>query len=98
MIPKPSEIENLDLRRSNMKKLLATLVVLTAIGSPAFAQYAPQDYQGAVSANGQHKNSVHQNGRNAFAMVPRTAAPSGLDDPTLTGGGSVGYNQLNRSY
>jgi hypothetical protein len=82
-----------------MKKLLTTLVVLTAIGSPAFAQYAPQDYQGgAVSANGQHTNTVRQNGRNAFAMVPRAPAASSLDAPTLTGGGSVGYNQLNRSY
>jgi hypothetical protein len=83
-----------------MKKLFTTLVVLTAIGSPAFAQYAPQDYQSqsSVPANGQHKNAAHQNGRNAFAMVPRTPAPSSLDDPTLTGGGSVGYNQLNRSY
>ena len=81
-----------------MKKFVATLVVLTAIGSPAFAQYAPQDYQSSVPASVQHKNAGHQNGRNAFAMVPRTAAPSGLDDPTLTGGGSVGYNQLNRSY
>jgi hypothetical protein len=82
-----------------MKKLLTTLVVLSAIGSPAFAQYAPQDYQGsAVSANGQHTNTTRQNGRSAFAMVPRSSAPSNLDSSTLTGGGSVGYNQLNRSY
>jgi hypothetical protein len=81
-----------------MKKLLTTIVVLTAIGSPAFAQYAPQDYQSSVSANVQHKSAVHQNGRNAFAMVPRAPATSSLDDSSLTGGGSVGYNQLNRSY
>jgi hypothetical protein len=30
-------------------------------------------------------------------MVPRSPAGS-LDDPSLTGGGSTGYNQLLRSY
>jgi hypothetical protein len=81
-----------------MKKLLTTLAVLTAIATPAFAQYAPQDYQTAAPPSGQHKSAARQNGLHAFAMVPRTPAATSLDDASLTGGGSVGYNQLIRSY
>jgi hypothetical protein len=81
-----------------MRKLLTALALLTAVGGPAFAQYAPQDYQSSVPANVQHKTAVRQNGLHSFAMVPRTPATSSLDDPSLTGGGSVGYNQMNRSY
>jgi hypothetical protein len=81
-----------------MKKLLTTLAVLTAIATPTFAQYAPQDYQTVVRPNGQHKSAVRQSGIHAFAMVPSTSASSSLDDPSLTGGGSVGYNQLLRSF
>jgi hypothetical protein len=31
-------------------------------------------------------------------MVPRSPAGSTLDDPSFTGGGSAGYNEMNRSY
>jgi hypothetical protein len=81
-----------------MKKLLTTLAVLTAFATPAFAQYAPQDYQTAAPPSVQHKSAARQNGLHAFAMVPRAPAGSSLDDPSLTGGGSTGYNELNRSY
>ena len=81
-----------------MKKLLTTFAVLTAIATPAFAQYAPQDYQTAAPPSVQHKNAARQNGLHAFAMVPRAPAASSVDDPSLTGGGSAGYNVMNRSY
>jgi hypothetical protein len=81
-----------------MKKLLTTLAVLTAFATPAFAQYAPQDYQTVAPPSIQHKSAVRQNGLHAFAMVPRAPAGSTLDDPSLTGGGSAGYNELIRSY
>jgi len=82
-----------------VKKILAILALMTVVGTPAFAQYNPQDYQGSVRPTVQHQRSVGQHGFNAFAMVPGGAsAPMSLDDPSLTGGGSVGYNQMIRSY
>ena len=81
-----------------MKKLLTTLAVLTAFATPAFAQYAPQDYQTVAPPSIQHKSAVRQNALHAFAMVPRAPAGSSLDDPSFTGGGSTGYNEMNRSY
>jgi hypothetical protein len=81
-----------------MKKLLATIAVLSAIATPSFAQYYPQDYQAAVPPSSQHKGVARHNGANAFAMVPRASAGSTLDDPSLTGGGSTGYNVLLRTY
>jgi hypothetical protein len=81
-----------------MRKLLTTVAVLTAFATPSFAQYAPQDYQTAAPPSVQHKGAARQNGLHAFAMVPRSSAGSTLDDPSFTGGGSTGYNQLNRSY
>ena len=81
-----------------MKKFLTTLAVLTAIATPAFAQYAPQDYQPAAPSRVQHQSAARQNGLHAFAMVPRAPASSSLDDPSLTGGGSTGYNEMNRAY
>src|ERR1700732_4632502 len=98
MIPNPRKSLGLNHRRSNMKKFLTTFAVLTAIATPAFAQYAPQDYQTAAPPSGQHQSAARQNGLHAFAMVPRGSAGSTLDDPSFTGGGSTGYNQLNRSY
>jgi hypothetical protein len=81
-----------------MKKLLSTVAVLTALATPAFAQYAPQDYQTAVRPSAHEQSAGRQSGLHAFAMVPRGPSASNLDDPALTGGGSVGYNQMNRSY
>jgi opacity protein-like surface antigen len=82
-----------------MKKLLTTAAMLAALATPALAQYAPQDYQPTVRPSAQHKSAARQNGLHAFAMVPGGgAAASSLDDPSLTGGGSIGYNQLSRSY
>jgi hypothetical protein len=81
-----------------MKKFLTTFTLLAAFATPAFAQYAPQDYQTAAPSRVQHKSAARQNGLHAFAMVPRGSAGSTLDDPSLTGGGSAGYNVMNRTY
>ena len=81
-----------------MKKFLTTFTVLAAFATPAFAQYAPQDYQTAAPPSVQHKSTARQNGLHSFAMVPRSPAGSTLDDPSLTGGGSTGYNELIRTY
>ena len=82
-----------------MKKILATFALVTVVGAPAFAQYNPKDYQDSVRPAVQHQRPVGQHGFNAFAMVPGGAsAPTSLDDPSLTGGGSIGYNQMIRSY
>jgi hypothetical protein len=81
-----------------MKKLLTTLATLTAIATPALAQYTPQNHQNSIPPSVQQKSAQRQSGVHAFAMVPRTPAATSLDDPSLTGGGSTGYNVMNRSY
>ena len=73
-----------------MKKLLTTLAMLTAIATPALAQYAPQDYQSSIPPSVQQKNAARQSGVHAYAMVPRAPAGTTLDDPSFTGGGSAG--------
>ncbi len=87
-----------------MKKFLTTFAVLAAFATPAFAQYAPQDYQTEACSfeeRVQHKSAARQNGLHAFAIGSCVRLPAGgssLDDPSLTGGGSTGYNEMNRSY
>lgn len=60
------------------KLLLIAAIAAAAIASPAFA------------------HSRH-NGREAYAMVPVVDAPGAATwrptDPTLSGGGSIGYNE-----
>jgi hypothetical protein len=68
-----------------MRTLFATAAVLIAIASPTFAQYYPRDYWGAPSI--QHDHAVPH-------YYYRTDP---LDDPSLTGGGSAGYNLLLRT-
>jgi len=93
-----------------MKKFLTTLVLLTAIVTPASAQSFctcdgtgnvlkftnnPITYQNQASA----RSAIGQSGLSAFAMVARhPGTPVNSDDPTVTGGGSVGYNENLRSY
>jgi hypothetical protein len=78
-----------------MNKLVAIAAILTAISTPVFAQYAPQDYQSGAEPRGSHRMHVRGGGLNAFGSV--AGAPN-LDDPSMTGGGSIGYNQLLRSF
>ena len=53
---------------------------------------APNDTVAARQTN-HGKIARRQNGLHAFAMVPGGAASGDANDPALTGGGSIGYNQ-----
>jgi hypothetical protein len=58
--------------------------------------YAPVAAQNDTVAVRQtsHAKVARQNGLHAFAMVPRGSAASNANDPSLTGGGSAGYNEM----
>lgn len=80
----------------NAKLAVSALSILTILASPAFAQKAhrhssQQHATDAVDPNGRGLYNVvppvDPSGRNIYNMVP---AP---DNPAITGGGSVGYNQ-----
>ena len=95
------------------KSKTAMLVTLATIGitAPAFAQsfdpdngtgnvlsfanQATESYAHAIPEISTRHETVakHRVGFDAFAM-----APQGSDDPTLTGGGSLGYNENLRNY
>jgi hypothetical protein len=69
-----------------MKKFLTTLAVLTAFATPAFAQSFDPD------------NGIRPSGLHSFAMVPGPRPAFNSDSPEATGGGSLGYNELLRTY
>jgi len=87
-----------------MKTLLATLAVVTLIASPLFAQsFDPDNGTGNVLAFSRkpapQRNgalTLRQQGADAFASVSRFRPSSG--DPTLTEGGSTGYNENLRNF
>jgi hypothetical protein len=93
-------------------KMIAAVAVATFLASPAFAQsfdpsigtgnvvssYYDQNgglHVGAGQPTRNQQIAVHRSGLNAFASVPNTA--SGLDNPALNGGGSVGYDESLRT-
>ena len=98
------------MRSLNKKLALSALSILTMFASPAFAQQ-PHHHRHHASLQqsdpvGQSGRAVYnmvitpdpsQRG-NIYNMVinPRPNGPTPDDDPTLTGGGSVGYNELVR--
>ena len=59
-----------------------------------YAPSAAQNDAVTVRQPSQGKIAAHLNGLHAFAMVPRGPAGSGTNDPSLTGGGSAGYNEM----
>jgi hypothetical protein len=88
-----------------MKKLLTTVAILTAIGTPSFAQSfdpdwgtrnvlrfsrAPSVMSPAASVQPRHKIARQREGAGSFASF--SGQHSNSDDPALTGGGSGGYN------
>jgi hypothetical protein len=89
-----------------MKKFLTTLAVLTVVATPAFAQSFDPDngtgnvlsfsYKPTTSQIG--KTAVRQSGLHSFAMVPGPGSAFDPDSPAATGGGSLGYNELLRTY
>jgi hypothetical protein len=64
----------------------------------AFTPIAPQNGKVAVRQASHGKMADRQSGLHAFAMVPGTSSGSNPNDPTLTGGGSFGYNQMLLQY
>ena len=86
---------------------LALIVAVAAVGiaSPAFAEFfnaqegtgeLPFSYGSIAPHHG--KIAVRQSGLHAFASVPSPQGDPNPNDPALTGGGSVGYNQMLLQY
>ncbi len=94
----------------NAKKIIITAALLLSATSAAMAQSAwttgtasdreragyPAPYGNSLYASVPDFASGHSNGLGAYAMVPQASAGS-IDNPGLTGGGSAGYNQLERT-
>jgi hypothetical protein len=59
----------------------------------SYAPIAAQNDTVAVRQTS-HAKVARQNGLHAFAMVPRGSADFNANDPSLTGGGSAGYNEM----
>jgi hypothetical protein len=64
----------------------------------SYAPAASQNGQIAVRQSGHSGIAARLNGLHAFAMVPRGATESNANDPSLTGGGSAGYNEMLRRF
>jgi hypothetical protein len=92
------------------KLVIATTVAMLGLASPAFAQSFDPDWgtgnsvstfydgQGALhvgSTASEQTQVAGRSGESAFAMIPN--AISGIDNPSLTGGGSAGYNETVRT-
>jgi hypothetical protein len=60
----------------------------------SYAPIAAQNDTVAARQGTHAKVVARQNGLHAFAMVPRGSADSNANDPSLTGGGSAGYNEM----
>jgi hypothetical protein len=91
------------------KKVIVAIAILLSATSSALAQsrwttgsasdseragYA-SPYGGNLYAYAPNFASRHSRGLEAYGMVPQAPAWSS-DDPTITGGGSTGYNELLR--
>ena len=89
-----------------MMKFLTTLAVLGVFATPAFAQsFDPDNGTGNVlafshkpTAPQSEKIAIGRSGLNSFAMVPGPGSAFNPDSPHATGGGSLGYNELLRTY
>jgi hypothetical protein len=77
----------------------------TINGGDETGNASPYSYQPAASDAAVHHAGAHaarRNGLDAYAMdrrpqsnsAPRARMPVDSDDPALTGGGSIGYNEL----
>jgi len=92
-----------------MKKIIIATAILLGASSAALAQSAwttgtaadsagagyAAPYGGGLYAYAPGVVSRHSSGLSAFAMVPHTQARA-IDNPSLTGGGSWGYNESAR--
>ena len=64
----------------------------------SYKSNAPHSDKIVVRENSHGKITVRQSGLHAFAMVPGPQAGPNPNDPALTGGGSLGYNQMLLQY
>ena len=71
-------------------RAVVTALLFLGIGSPGFAQSSYHSYRAGAHYARQHNATIRQNGLNSFGMVPSVGVDASA--PTLTGGGSVGYN------
>ena len=86
---------------NNPKLTVIAAVAALGIASPAFAQsFDPDAGTGNVMSIGGRgvasptkRTAAHLQGLHAFAMAPLGQAAKDSNDPSLTGGGSVGYNE-----
>lgn len=95
----------------NAKKIITTAALLLSATSAALAQSAwttgtaadsaragyatPYGHGFYAYAPGPVSRRSNARGLGAYAMVPHARAGS-IDDPALTGGGSIGYNDFVR--
>jgi hypothetical protein len=68
------------------KMILGAAIAAVSIASPAMAAHKGKPI--SAHQNGYVRQSGQGSGVRAFASVPRS-----VDDPAVTGGGSIGYNQ-----
>jgi hypothetical protein len=86
-----------------MKTLLTTIAVLTAFATPTFAQSFDRTgnalpFARTPTAPHSHKIAARRGGLHSFAMVPGAASGVNSESPQNTGGGSLGYNEMLRSF
>ena len=82
-----------------MKKILATMALLTVIATPAFAQSFNAQEGTGNELPFSYKSTAHDtqsiaraSSENAFAMAPGEKVNTDPYSPANTGGGSEGYN------
>jgi hypothetical protein len=92
-------------RRKDVKKFLTIFAVLSVIATPTFAQsFDPEFGTGNVlpfshkSTDNEGKSAFRQDGLRAYAKAPSKGLVGNSDAPSATGGGSIGYNELLRTY
>jgi len=89
-----------------VKKIFTILSLLTTLTTPAFAQsFCTCDGTGNVLMFSRNPitfqngvSSANTRGLKAYAAVPGAGHAANPDAPALTGGGSLGYNEMLRNY
>jgi hypothetical protein len=69
-------------------KFASISVLVVAAMAMAMGPVAPASAQGSRA-----KLVAHHTNRPLYDVAPQRSAPVNSDDPSLTGGGSLGYNQ-----
>jgi len=89
-----------------MKKIFTIFSVLTTLTTPAFAQsFCTCDGTGNVLMFPRNPitlqnvvSPANTRGLQAYAAVPGAGHAANPDAPALTGGGSLGYNEMLHTY